>query len=62
MACSMESTRIGYTKIMETICMEESQRMVSGKLMEKLACLPTQCYNALSGRFEKKFFAETPME
>ena len=30
--------------------------------MEKLACLPTQCYDALSGRFEKLVFAETPVE
>ena len=40
------TTRIGCTKILE---ITESNRMVSGKIGEKLVCLPTQRYDAPSG-------------
>ena len=35
--------------------MEESQRIVSGKLGEKLVCMLTQRYDTLSSKFRKRF-------
>ena len=47
--------RIGCTKIQKTIWMAESKRMVSGKLGEKLVCMPTQRYDVLTRKVGRIF-------
>ena len=54
--CYRVSTRIGCTKIQATTWMEESRKKVSVKNnVGKLVCMPTQCYDAPSGKVGKIF-------
>ena len=61
-SCPLGSIRIGCTKILETIWMVESQKMVSGKLGEKIVCLFIQRYIALCGKFGRKFVSNLSVD
>ena len=51
----MVPTSIGCTKIQATTWMEELRKTVSGKRGGKIVCMPTQRYNASSGKVRKIF-------
>ena len=62
MTCSMGYTSIGCTKILETIWITESNRMVIGKIGVKLVSFPTQYHDAPSGQVRRNISATLSVE
>ena len=56
------STRIGCTKIQESIWMAKSNRTVSGKIGRKPVCKLTQYYDVPSSKFGRIFFGILSVE